>query len=39
MVTHSVTIYAITGISVPSGGIVIYDLITGTARELSLRSL
>ena len=39
MVTHSVTIRAITGISVESGGMVIYDLKTGTARELSLLSL
>ena len=39
MVTHSVTIHAITGISVPSGGVVLYDPRTGTARELSLRSL
>ena len=39
MVTHSVTIQAITGLSVASGGLVIYDLKTGTARELSLSSL
>ena len=39
MVTHSVTIRAITGMSVSSGGLVIYDLKTGTARELSLSSL
>lgn len=39
MVTHSVTIHAITGISVHSGGVVLYDPRTGTARELSLRSL
>ena len=39
MVTHSVTIRAITGLSVASGGVVIYDLKTGTARELSLSSL
>ena len=39
MVTHSVTILAITGLSVASGGVVIYDLKTGTARELSLSSL
>ena len=39
MVTHAVTIRAITGLSVASGGVVIYDLKTGTARELSLSSL
>jgi phosphohistidine phosphatase SixA len=39
MVTHSVTIRAITGLSVASGGVVIYDLKTGAARELSLSSL
>ena len=39
MVTHSVTIRAITGLYVASGGVVIYDLKTGTARELSLSSL
>ena len=39
MVTHSVTIRAITGISVASGGVVLYDLRTGAARELSLTSL
>ena len=39
MVTHSVTIRAITGLSVASGGVVIYDLKTGTAREMSLSSL
>ena len=39
MVTHFVTIRAITGISVESGGVVLYDLRTGTARELSLTSL
>ena len=39
MVTHSVTIRAITGLSVASGDVVIYDLKTGTARELSLSSL
>jgi broad specificity phosphatase PhoE len=39
MVTHYVTIRAITGVSVGSGGIVIYDLKTGTARELALSSL
>lgn len=39
MVTHAVTIRAVTGLSVASGGVVIYDLKTGTARELSLSSL
>ena len=39
MITHSVTIQAITGLSVASGGVVIYDLQTGSARELSLSSL
>ena len=39
MVTHYVTIRAITGLSVASGGVVIYDLKTGTARELALSSL
>ena len=39
MVTHAVTIRAITGLSVASGGVVIYDLKTGTAREMSLSSL
>ena len=39
MVTHAVTIRAITGLSVASGGVVIYDLKTGTARELALASL
>lgn len=39
MVTHSVTIHAITGLSVASGGVVIYDLKTGAAWELSLLSL
>ena len=39
MVTHAVTIRAITGLSVASGGMVIYDLKTGKARELSLSSL
>ena len=39
MVTHLVTIRAITGLSIASGGVVIYDLKTGTARELSLSSL
>jgi phosphohistidine phosphatase SixA len=36
MVTHYVTIQAVTNIAVPSGGAVIYDLNTGYARELSL---
>ena len=36
MVTHYVTIKAVTDIAVPSGGAVLYDLITGYARELSL---
>jgi phosphohistidine phosphatase SixA len=39
MVTHAVTIRAITGLSVASGGVVIYDLKTGSAGELSLSSL
>ena len=39
MVTHYVTIEAITGLSVRSGGIVVYDLKTGAARELALASL
>ena len=39
MVTHAVTIRAITGLSVASGGVVIYDLKTGKAREMSLSSL
>ena len=39
MVTHAVTIRAITGLSVASGGVVIYDLRTGTAQEMSLSSL
>ena len=39
MVTHAVTIRAITGLSVASGGVVIYDLKTRTAREMSLSSL
>ena len=39
MVTHAVTIRAITGLSVTSGGVVIYDLKTGKAQELSLSSL
>ena len=36
MVTHYVTIQAITNIAVPSGGAVLYDLSTGYARKLSL---
>ncbi len=39
MVTHSVTIRAITGLSIASGGLVIYDLKTGKALELALSSL
>ena len=39
MVTHYVTIEAITGLSVRSGEIVVYDLKTGTARKLALASL
>ena len=39
MVTHAVTIRAITGLSIASGGVVIYDLKTGTVREMSLSSL
>ena len=39
MVTHSVIIHAITGLSVASGGMVVYDLKTRTAREMSLSSL
>ena len=39
MITHSVTIRAITGLYVAPGGVVIYDLKTGRARELSLSSL
>ncbi len=39
MVTHAVIIRAITGLSVASGSVVIYDLKTGTARELSLSAL
>jgi phosphohistidine phosphatase SixA len=35
MVTHYVTIQAITNIEVSSGGAVLYDLTTGYARELS----
>ena len=36
MVTHYVTIQAITNLSAPSGGAVLFDLSTGYARELSL---
>ena len=36
MVTHYVTIQAITNIAVPSGGAVLFDLATGDAHELSL---
>ena len=36
MVTHYVTIQAVTNIAVPSGGAVLYDLTTGYGRELSL---
>ncbi len=36
MVTHYVTIQAITNIAVRSGGLVLYDLSTGNAREFSL---
>lgn len=36
MVTHYVTIHAVTNIAVPSGGAVLYDLTTGYARELSI---
>ena len=39
MVTHFVTIQAITGMSVRSGSIVVYDLKTGTGSELALSSL
>ena len=39
MVTHAVIIRAITGLSVVSGGVVIYDLKTGIGQELSLSSL
>ena len=38
LVTHSVSIRAITGLSVASGGLVVYDLNTGTASELLLSS-
>ena len=38
MVTHYVTIHAVTNIAVPSGGAVLYDLTTGYARELSLNA-
>ena len=36
MVTHYVTIQAVSNIAVPSGGAVLYDLTTGHASELSL---
>ena len=36
MVTHYVTIQAITNIAVPSGGAVLFGLTTGYANELSL---
>ena len=36
MVTHYVTIQAVTNIAVPSGGAVLYNLTTGYASELSL---
>ena len=36
MVTHYVTIQAITNIAVPSGGAVLFDLATGDSHELSL---
>ena len=39
MVTHAVTIREITGLSVASGGLIIYDLKTGKSTELSLSSL
>ena len=39
MVTHAVIIRAITGLPVASGGVVIYDLKTGTSQALSLSSL
>jgi phosphohistidine phosphatase SixA len=35
MVTHFVTISAITGIAATSGGMVLYDLASGSARQLS----
>jgi phosphohistidine phosphatase SixA len=35
MVTHFVTIAAITGIAATSGGMVLYDLASGSARQLS----
>ena len=38
MVTHYVTIQAVAGIPVPSGGAVLYDLRTGYARELSFNA-
>ena len=39
MVTHYVTIQAVTKIAVPSGGAVLYNLTTGHARALSLATL
>ena len=36
MVTHYVTIQAVTNIAVPSGGAVLYDLTARSGRELSL---
>ena len=36
MVTHFVTISAITNIAATSGGMVLYDLASGTSRQLSL---
>lgn len=39
MVTHYVTIHAVTDIAVPSGGAVLYDLTTGYSHELSLTTL
>ena len=34
MVTHQVVIYNITGISPPSGGIVLYNSQTGKSKQL-----
>ena len=39
MVTHYVTIQAVSDIAVASGGAVLYDLTTGYAREISLAAL
>ena len=39
MITHLLTIRAITGLPVASGDMMIYDLKTGTSLELSLSSL